>query len=191
MELWKDIKDYEGRYQISSYGNIRSLNYLGHGNIRKLAPMKDTKGYLRIGLYCNGKRKIFKIHRLVAQAFIDNPCNKAEVNHKDGVKTNNCVENLEWATARENSLHAYKHGLKEKTREWCKHMGLTMGREAAQKANELRKTPVIAIRLYDGVKLEFGSQADASTFTGAPQGNIWKVLNGERKSAMGYTFLYK
>lgn len=191
MEVWKNIKGYEGRYQISSYGNIRSLNYLGHKDVRELAPVKDKNGYLRIGLYYNGKRKNFKMHRLVAQAFIENPYNKAQVNHKDGVKTNNCVENLEWATAHENSLHAYKHGLKEKAREWCRHMGLTIGRETARKANELRKTPVIAVRLHDGMKLEFASQAEASTFTGAQQGNIWRVLNGERKSAMGYTFSYK
>lgn len=105
-ELWKDIKGYEGCYQVSNLGRIKSLDrmtnnqygeYFMKGRILKNSIIKD-KGYCRVSLN-NGNGKISKrVHRLVAEAFIPNPENKLEVNHKDGNKLNNCVSNLEWCT---------------------------------------------------------------------------------------------
>lgn len=106
-EIWKDINDYEELYQISNLGNIKSLNRVLKDNRvwkeRIMKPVKDKDGYFCVNLYKNNKTKRFKVHRLVAQAFIPNPDNLPCVNHKDEDKTNNNVENLEWCTHEYNS----------------------------------------------------------------------------------------
>ena len=191
MDIWKVIEGTEGRYEVSNTGKIRSLNYLGHGTTKELALTRDEKGYLRVRIYVDGVRKTVRVHRVVAETFIPNPYEKPEVNHKDGNKENNCDWNLEWTTERENTLHAYRSGLKEKTREHCRKMGLSVGKEILRKSREARKTPVIAIRLEDGAVFEYNSQAEASEKTGALQPNINKVLSGDRKSANGFVFRYK
>lgn len=97
VEEWKDIKDYEGIYQVSNLGNIRnSKNKILHETI-------TSKGYCVITLHKNGKRKKYKTHRLVAQAFLSNPNNLPQVNHMDENKFNNCVLNLEWCDNKYNS----------------------------------------------------------------------------------------
>lgn len=108
-EIWKDIKGYEGKYQISSLGRVKSIVNKKH-RILKSFPCK--KGYHRLGL-ADGKRGFktsYAVHRLVAEAFIHNPENKSEVNHKDSIRHNNVLENLEWVTHSENQQHAYKFG---------------------------------------------------------------------------------
>lgn len=109
-EIYLDIKDYEGLYKISNYGNIYSCpKYKHNGKILKQNLRKD--GYLEIGLTKNKIRKTFIVHRLVAKTFIENIDNKKEVNHIDGIKTNNNVANLEWVTSSENQRHAILNGL--------------------------------------------------------------------------------
>lgn len=103
-EIWKDIKGYEGYYQVSNYGNI-----FGKSRNKVLKPFSNINGYSRVEL-C-GKRYV--VHRIVAQHFIPNPVNKPQINHKNGIKTDNRVENLEWCTAKENMQHASKSGLQE------------------------------------------------------------------------------
>lgn len=96
MEFWKDIKGYEGLYQVSNYGRVKSL---GNEASRKEKIRKvkyDRNGYPVIILHKNGEKKFFLTHRLVAEAFMPNPDNLPEINHKDECKTNNFVENLEW-----------------------------------------------------------------------------------------------
>lgn len=190
-EQWKSIEGTDGAYEVSNTGKIRSNNYLGHGRQKELSLSKDHKGYMRVRIYIDGKRPTIKVHRAVAKAFIPNPENKPEVNHKDGNKENNRVDNLEWSTSCENTTHAYDTGLKEKTREWCRQMGSTVGRAALAKSREERKTPVIATRLSDGAVFEYPSQAEAAAATGAFQANIYKVASGKRKSSNGFTFAYK
>ena len=115
-EIWKDIKDYEGLYQVSNLGRIRSLDRLvkhafkGYSRLKgKIKPCrKNTHGYLNINLCKDGKAKTLLIHRLVAQAFLPNPDNLPEVNHKDENKENNRVDNLEWCTSLYNN--SYSHG---------------------------------------------------------------------------------
>lgn len=97
MEIWKDIKDYEGLYQISNYGRVKSLSNSQKRKEKILKPEIRT-GYYSINLCKNGNQKNTRIHRLVAEAFIPNPDNLLCVNHKDENKLNNKVENLEWCT---------------------------------------------------------------------------------------------
>jgi len=123
IESWNDVIGYEGVYKISKTGLVNRLpiktkngdNY----HICKERLLINTlynTGYYRVGLTKNGKQTKYYIHRLVAQAFIPNPENKEEVNHINGIKTDNRVENLEWCTISENSIHAYKLGLREAVR---------------------------------------------------------------------------
>lgn len=117
-EEWRDIKGYEGWYQVSNLGNVMSLprkvrfGKHDHFQYTKQRILKPKRGgntdYWYIGLSKNNEVKYHSIHRLVAQAFIDNPENKAEVNHKDGDKKNNLISNLEWTTRSENLKHRYR-----------------------------------------------------------------------------------
>ena len=104
-EEWKDIEGYEGRYAISSKGRLYSYRYR-----RIIVPGETKKGYFVQGLCKDGKMKSYLIHRLVAQAFIPNPDNFDEVNHKDLNKKNNSIENLEWVTRKDNRNHAIRNG---------------------------------------------------------------------------------
>ena len=114
QEIWKDIEDYNGLYQISSFGRVKSTRYN-----RYLKLIFNKKGYARIHLNKKGKLKSFRVHRLVASAFIPNPDNKPQVNHKDGNKTNNCIDNLEWVTNEENYCHAIRNNLVQRNRRKC------------------------------------------------------------------------
>ena len=104
IEEWRPIEGYEGLYEVSNLGRVRSLDrfYYRLHKGKVLSPTKDRYGYLTVTLNCNGKSKTIKIHRLVAQAFLPNPDNLPQVNHKDEDKTNNNVDNLEWCTAKYN-----------------------------------------------------------------------------------------
>ena len=114
--IWKDIEGYEGLYQVSDAGEVRSLDRITTGNRNRkingkvLAKLKTGTGYYRVDLCKNGKTKRHKVHRLVAKAFIENPNNKPFVNHIDNNPLNNNVSNLEWCTASENSLHSVRCG---------------------------------------------------------------------------------
>lgn len=110
-EEWKDIDEYKGVYQVSTFGNIRRVNrWAGNQcksvyveDIKEVTPYIDDKGYIRVCLSYKNKAKHFRVHRLVARAFIPNPSGLLQINHKDEDKTNNHVDNLEWCTAVYNS----------------------------------------------------------------------------------------
>lgn len=118
-EIWKDIVGYEGFYQVSNLGRVKSLDrtferkdgkpYFQKGCIIKLKA--NIHGYKQVNLYRIGKRKTITIHRLVATTFINNEYGKPEINHKNGIKTDNMVYNLEWVTRKENVVHAHNNDL--------------------------------------------------------------------------------
>lgn len=123
MEQWKDIKQYEGIYQISNYGKVKSLtrivmrkNGARYIKERMLKLQTIKTGYHYIALHKNNKIINMYVHRLVALYFLNNPNNYLQVNHKDGNKTNNYMDNLEWVTCSENHKHAYAIGLKKSSK---------------------------------------------------------------------------
>lgn len=167
MEEWKDIEGFEGLYQISNFGRVKSLpkekQFGNNFYITKekiLKNQKDKDGYLQVNLYQNKKAKHYKVHRLVAKAFIQNLENKPEVNHIDGNKENNCVSNLEWVLAKENIYHAYSTGLIK------------------------RRKRIICIN--DGNI--FKSITQASLFYGVSKSMVSEVCNGKRDNVKGLIF---
>lgn len=108
MEIWKDVKGFEGLYRVSNKGNVFIVK---KGRNQKLLLVK--KGYLLCDLYKSGVKKRISVHRLVATHFLDKQLDKNQVNHKNGIKTDNRVENLEWMTNSENMRHAINLGLKK------------------------------------------------------------------------------
>lgn len=168
METWKNIKGYEGLYQVSNMGRVKSLERKGRKSERILKQAVTHDGYLRVGLYAGGKQKTLKVHRLVCEAFHENPDNKPEVNHIDEDKTNNNAANLEWCTRRENVNHGSRN---ERT----------------------RKTESKSVGQYtlDGELIKiWPSTIEAQRQAGFDCGHISKVANGERKTHKGFVWKY-
>lgn len=113
QEIWKPIAECNGEYLVSNHGRVKSLKF---GKQRILKPFLNTNGYPVVGFYINNKHIYQTVHKLVSKSFIQNPQNKLEINHKNGIKTDNNVQNLEWVTRKENIQHAWSLGLCENTR---------------------------------------------------------------------------
>ncbi len=119
MDIWKDVEGYEGVYMVSNTAMVKSLDHFVYHSDGKhrtqkgriLKQHKSVKGYIRVSLSKKGKRFHTSVHRLVAKAFINNEFNKPQVNHINGDKSDNRIENLEWCTNSENQIHAIKNGL--------------------------------------------------------------------------------
>lgn len=168
-ELWKDIEGYEGLYQISNHGRVKSLNYNHTCCEQILVPVKHHTNYLTISLYKNGVKQLKLIHRLVANAFIENPNNYSCVNHKDENKLNNDVENLEWCTHKYNSNYG------------------TRNKRISEKGR-------IMVNQYtlDGVLIKtWNSLTEISKTLHIPIGNICECCKGVYKTTHGYIWKYK
>ena len=176
-EIWKDIKGYEGLYQVSDKGRVKSLE---HVTIRKngsklpvkeriLKPVQNQNGYLRVNLYdSSGKMKKFLVHRLVCEAFHENPENNPCVNHIDENKTNNVVSNLEWCTYKENNNH---------------------GTHNAKVAKALSR-PVGQYTLDGKLVKVWQSTHEVQRQLGFDNSHISKAVRGKLKTAYGYVWKY-
>lgn len=180
MEIWKSIENYEGFYEVSNHGRVRSLTRktrFGRGyriyEGKELSLQTDKDGYKRVALHREGKVKRFFVHRLVALAFIDNPCDKPVVNHKDGNKQNNHADNLEWATNSENDIHAFKTGLR------VAHDGGT-----SKKVIQIDKDTLEVLGEYNSI-------SEASRKTGVSIQMISYCCNGKCKTAKGFVWKFK
>lgn len=173
-EIWKPIPEYEGLYEVSNKGRVKSLERdMIRKNSRKYhVKERILKGTLRDGyIYVNlyGPKRV---HRLVAEAFIPNPENKSQVNHKDEDKTNNCVENLEWMTAKENLNYGTRN-------------------ERAGKAIAKAQSKTVAQYSKDGELLKvWSSVKEAACQHGLGHGNIIKVIQGKYKTCGGFVWKY-
>lgn len=173
-EEWKDIVGFEGLYQISNMGRVKSLNYRKTGREKIRKACKNSDGYLYLCLYKNNKAKYYTIHILVAQAFIPNPYNLPQINHIDENKENNHVDNLEWITCKEN----INHGTHNK-------------RSAENRRNDPKRSkPVIAIDKVTGLIVEFPSAREAERVLRIDQSSITKCCKGRLKSTGGFAWYY-
>lgn len=177
IEIWKDIKGFENIYQISNYGRIKSYKKNKEGKILKNTNKKGD--YLSVILQYKDNIKYTRIHRLVALAFIPNPNNYNEINHIDGNKQNNHVENLEWCTHKQNFEHAKKIGLWKYNKPY--------------KSKKIRQ-----FTLNNEFLCEYENSIHASKITGICARNILQVANREpynnkgsiRKQAGGYIWRF-
>ncbi len=173
-EIWRDIKGCEGKYQVSNTGMVKSLNYRRTGKERILKLDDNGHGYLYVSLSKDGKGKSYPVHKLVATAFLENPNNLPEVNHKDEDKTNNCVENLEWCS----KLYNINYGTGSK-------------RSAEKRRNDPnRSKSVIGVDRVTGLIVEFLSISEASRQLGINQGSLCSCLKGRLKSCGGFQWYY-
>lgn len=178
-EIWKDIKGYEGLYQISNYGNIISKRiWVGRTFIQKEKKIKPTiakNGYLRVTLSKENKCKYVNIHRLVAEAFIPNPNKYPCINHIDGNKLNNNLKNLEWCSHSYNLKEAYRLGLHKS------HKG----------AESYRSKKILQYDLNGNFIKEWDYMMQITEVLGYDYTNISKCCNGIYKKSKGYIWKYK
>lgn len=168
-EIWKDIEGYEGIYQVSNLGNVRSL---GNGKTHKserILKQGTTLGYKTVILCKDGITSSKRVHRLVAEAFIKNPQNFDIVNHKDENKTNNCVENLEWCTMQYNTNYG----------------------TGVERRSSKRKKPIKQLDMEGNLIRLWDSATDAAKYFGKSRGTaISNCCNGISDSSYGYRWCY-
>lgn len=187
-EIWKNIKGYPN-YMVSNLGRVKSLNYNHTGIEKIMKPSVSKRGYLLICLRKNRKVKYFKVHRLVAEAFIKNPNNYPQVNHKNEIKDDNRVENLEYCDAKYNS----NYGTRNKRVAEAKK-GKKLSEETKNKISEANSKPVLQINKNTSeVIAEFPSIKEVERQLGFSKSNISKCCNNKlhHNTAYGFKWKYK
>lgn len=182
-EEWRSVKQYDGTYEVSSLGNVRSVPRIvkyKDGRIREyqsvvLKQNKGSHGYRMVGLATCGKVKASLVHRIACEAFLVNHKSSRTVNHIDGNKVNNVLENLEWATDSENQKHAYRIGLNRVD---------IKARKSGKQARFFKRS-VLAKKDGESVMLSGNKEMRKHGFD--PVG-IWRCLNGLRKTHRGFSF---
>ncbi|WBC28429.1 HNH endonuclease [Rhodobacteraceae phage LS06-2018-MD05] len=198
IEIWKDIKGYEGLYQISNLGRVKSLKRIVFKcNITKklkskiLSESVNRLGYPAVILSKKAMHVNKKIHRLVAIAFIPNPENKPCINHINGIKTDYRIENLEWCTHKENSQHAFRTGLNKMPSGKDHFMYNKIGNLHHNYGKTFNNKPILQYSKDMNFIKEYSSLKEASILTGINKSNISTVCNNYRVSAGGYKWKFK
>lgn len=184
FELWKDVPGFEGVYKISSFGRLKS--YKTNKKLGYILSNKNGKGgYLSVVLEYRKKKRYTRMHRLVAEAFIENPNSLPQVNHKDGDKQNNFVDNLEWVSGKQNVVHAIK-------------MKPSMLRGMVNHNRFIRPKTIVQLTLRGEYIAEYPNSVEAQKATGVCQRNILQVASREeykpgmtRKQAGGFRWVFK
>lgn len=175
-EVYRDVVGYEGLYMVSNLGNVKSLRYQNKKEEKVLTPISHHGGYLIVHL---GAKHIRMVHVLVARAFIKNPNGKKFVNHIDGNKHNNCVDNLEWVTAKENVQHAIRTGLRDPHFNNAKR-----GKENSQ------SKPIAQCDVDGNVVKVWDCISDASRFIKCNTSQIINNAMGRTRTCHGYVWRY-
>lgn len=177
-EEWRDVVGYEGLYRCSNFGRIKSTTSVGRGNKETILrqTLLDT-GYLAISGHKNGVQKHIKVHRAIGVAFIENTFKKRTINHKDKIKINNNLSNLEWATHSEQHFHAYKNGRK----------GAQLGKLGEQNKSSKK---VIQLDKSGNIIREFAAALEAERELGVCSRHIASVCKGKRNSTGGFKWQY-
>jgi hypothetical protein len=200
IEIWKDIPEYEGLYQVSNWGRVKSLErvIIYKDGREKILPEKILKPFLRdeyygVDLFKDGKRKMFTAHRLVALVFLENPDNLPQVNHRNEIKTDNRVENLEWC----NNFYNCNYGTKSQRRsekykgENHPFYGKTHSEEARKKISEAKRKPILQFTLDNVFIREWESITSIKFELNINIGNICSCCQGKLKTCGGYIWKYK
>lgn len=187
---WRPVKGYENYYLVSDMGDVFSIR-----SRKMLLPKTTHSGYHRVVLSVNGDRRDFSVHRLVAEAFIENPGNKPTVNHKNEIKTDNRVKNLEWATMSEQNSYGTRTERAIKNTDWELRTRKMDYKSIAQKhdyfaMNKSQMRPVT--RIYpDGSKTSYPSIGEAARDVRTSPGHIWECCVGRRKLCKGSRWEYE
>ena len=179
-EVWKDIEGFEGLYQVSNLGNVKSLRYRGvTGWEKNLVPKINNSGRLWVELLKDGTRKCFLIHRLVGFAFIPNPLNLPQINHMDENPKNNCVDNLEWCTQEYNIKYFME-----------RHPSHTSNRKSTGRYNRKLEKPVNQIDREGNIVKQWADARTVVNEMGFNQWSITQCCDGKRKTAYGFRWQY-
>ena len=185
-EVWKDIAGYEGKYQVSNLGNVRSLNWRNTGVVRNLYLKKTNKGYLHVELFDGKSKRSITVHRLVASAFLENSNGYTNINHKDENPLNNCVDNLEWCTASYNVLYSLRlhpdRSSKRKGVPRNRPVGIPYKVSRNKKICQLTKSGEV-VKVWDNL-------ISIKHETGWNEWHIEECCKGNRKTAKGYKWQY-